>query len=377
LFGYQIMKPSICLNMIVKNEAPVILRCLNTIKPWIDTWLITDTGSTDGTQDIVREFMKDIPGELVEVPWVDFAYNRNVALDLARPMADYSLFIDADQQFIPLPNFKGIDVNKECYSIQVKEPSQYGSLSMAYFLLRNSSSIKWKGVLHEYLGFSEGLSGIDGHIFVGGSILSITDDGHRSADPQKYLKDAWILEEALKKEPDNLRYLFYLGQSYMNAGDNFSALKAFEKRSQLSGEDLGETFFSLYLVGILQERVGIDPDTCLESFLKAHYFSRSRPEPVYKIAQIYMNKKECQQVYDLLKPYVFVYHLDDHYCVQTDIRDYLLPILFSFSCYELKKYEECYNTIKKVASFPYLPSHLSEQIKIDLAYLKSQIPYLE
>ena len=54
----------ICLNMIVKNEAHVIRRGLDTVKPFIHHWVIVDTGSTDGTQEIIREHLKDIPGEL-------------------------------------------------------------------------------------------------------------------------------------------------------------------------------------------------------------------------------------------------------------------------------------------------------------------------
>jgi len=69
--------------MIVRNEAHVIRRCLDSVMPLIDTWVIVDTGSTDGTQKIVREHLAAIPGELLERPWVNFAHNRTEAVVLA------------------------------------------------------------------------------------------------------------------------------------------------------------------------------------------------------------------------------------------------------------------------------------------------------
>ena len=370
------MKPSICLNMIVRNEAPVIRRCLETIKPWIDTWLISDTGSDDGTQEIIQDCMKDIPGQLVEVPWVDFAYNRNKALDLAREMGDYSLFMDADQQFIPVDGFKGIYPHKDCYSVKVKEPSLFGSISTCYFLLNNQTPIKWEGVLHEYLSGPSGPIGINGAIFSGGHIFSITQDGNRSKDPKKYLKDAKVLEKVLEKEPNNPRYTYYLGQSYLNGNDYEAALNAFEKRSQMGGSDIGECFFATFMVGSLQEKLGYDQDTCLESYLRAHEHTPSRQEPIYKIGQIYLIQRKLAQAYDLLKPYAFVYNLEDQYCIQADIRDYLLPILFAHVCYDFKKYEECYYILNKVNNLTTLPHHLKTQLKQDLSYLREQIPYL-
>src|SRR6478735_9349942 len=90
------MPVTVCLNMIVKNEAPVIRRCLLSVRPIIDCWVIVDTGSTDGTQDLVRDTMAGLSGELYERPWVDFAHNRTEALQLARGRVDYTLIIDAD-----------------------------------------------------------------------------------------------------------------------------------------------------------------------------------------------------------------------------------------------------------------------------------------
>jgi glycosyltransferase involved in cell wall biosynthesis len=97
-------KSAICLNMIVKNEAHVIRRCLESVRPFIDTWVIVDTGSTDGTQDIIRDYFKDIPGELFERPWKNFGANRTEALALARQRGDYVFVIDADDELVIAPN---------------------------------------------------------------------------------------------------------------------------------------------------------------------------------------------------------------------------------------------------------------------------------
>src|ERR1700722_17972902 len=74
----------ICLNMIVKNESKVIQRCLDSVKPHIDYWVIVDTGSTDGTQEIIKKHMKGIPGKLYERPWKNFGESRSEAFDLAK-----------------------------------------------------------------------------------------------------------------------------------------------------------------------------------------------------------------------------------------------------------------------------------------------------
>ncbi|MBV9108132.1 MAG: glycosyl transferase family 2, partial [Gemmatimonadetes bacterium] len=62
--------------MIVRNEAHVIRRALESARPLVDAWVICDTGSTDGTPEVIAEVMAGIPGELHHVPWVDFGHNR-------------------------------------------------------------------------------------------------------------------------------------------------------------------------------------------------------------------------------------------------------------------------------------------------------------
>ena len=100
------VKPSVCLCMIVKNESKVIERCLASVRDLVDTWVISDTGSTDGTQQLIRSALDGIPGELHEEPWVNFGHNRTLNIRHARGKADYLLLLDADhviRQDGPLP----------------------------------------------------------------------------------------------------------------------------------------------------------------------------------------------------------------------------------------------------------------------------------
>lgn len=72
----------IVLCMIVKNEGRGIVQTLESIRDHIDAWAIVDTGSTDGTQELVRHAMAGKMGTLFEEEFVDFATTRNRALEL-------------------------------------------------------------------------------------------------------------------------------------------------------------------------------------------------------------------------------------------------------------------------------------------------------
>src|SRR5580692_5161489 len=109
------MSRSICLNMIVKNEASVTRRCLDSVRPFVSSWAIVDTGSTDGTQDVIRAHLRDLPGELFERPWRDFGTNRSEAIELARARADYLIIIDADEVLEAAPAFELPDLTLDAY----------------------------------------------------------------------------------------------------------------------------------------------------------------------------------------------------------------------------------------------------------------------
>ena len=86
--------------MIVKNESHIIHECLESIHHLVDYWVVSDTGSTDGTQDIITKFFKEkgIPGEIHQDEWKNFGHNRTLALRHCDGKADYAWMIDADDR---------------------------------------------------------------------------------------------------------------------------------------------------------------------------------------------------------------------------------------------------------------------------------------
>ena len=63
-----------CLTMIVRNEQRIITHCLESVAPYIDCWVIGDTGSSDGTLEIIETLFRDrgIPGELHYFSFANF-----------------------------------------------------------------------------------------------------------------------------------------------------------------------------------------------------------------------------------------------------------------------------------------------------------------
>ena len=85
--------PTLALCMIVKNAADTLRPCLESVVGVVDQIVIADTGSTDGTCDVAREF----GAVLLSAPWHDhFADARNAAL--ARATTDWVLVLDADEE---------------------------------------------------------------------------------------------------------------------------------------------------------------------------------------------------------------------------------------------------------------------------------------
>jgi glycosyltransferase involved in cell wall biosynthesis len=276
--------PTICLNMIIKDEAPVIRRCLESVKPFIDRWVIVDTGSTDDTREQVREIMADLPGELHERPWKNFGHNRNEALSLAASSGDYIFFIDADERLELPASYQRPPLGADGYHLNVK----YAGISYARCaLVASRLPWRWEGVVHEYLacGSPFKLETLEGPRVI------VAHDGARSRDPETYKKDAALLEEALRQNPDNTRDTFYLAQSYRDAGELEKSRDVYRRRAGMKGWE-EEGWFAQYQAVVMEERLGSPPEVVSFGYLSAYQRRPTRAEPLVRLARYHRLRSE-------------------------------------------------------------------------------------
>ena len=280
---------TICLNMIVKNEAHVIRRCLRSVRPFIHTWVIVDTGSTDGTQEIIREELADLPGEVIDRPWVDFGFNRSEAIALAGKRSDYLYFIDADEELSFPEGWRCPELTEEVYGIQYL----YGSITYRRPSLV-ASRLPWRfeGVLHEYLECGHNVTTVS----LEGPAVICHPEGARSLDPGKFHRDAGILAKALEAEPHNLRYRFYLAQSLRDAGDVEGALREYLCRAEAGGWE-EEVYISRLNAARLMMRLGRSPAEVGRAYLEAHLARPSRQEALVDLARFHRLRNEHPAAY--------------------------------------------------------------------------------
>ena len=352
---------TICLCMIVKNEHHVLRRCLESVRPHIDTWLIVDTGSTDGTQDLVRDFFRDLPGELIERPWKNFGHNRTESLALARGRADYILIMDADEYLIPESEFVIPGLTCDAYDVAL---DLNGITYYRNQLVRSALPWRYEGVLHEYITSDVPhtqcrLAGVKIHIVL---------EGARSSDPLKYRRDALVLEEALLAEPSNDRYMFYLAQSYRDAREPELAIQRYQRRIEMGGFP-EEVWYSRFEIAKMKELKGDAWPEVLDAYLQSYAARPHRAEPLYRIGIAYQQRKEFQLARMFFGQALQVnYPANDFLFVETDMYQYLLPLEYAVACYWLGLHSEAIKVTDRLLANDSLAQDRREHLLRNRAY---------
>ena len=282
-------KKTICLTMIVKNEAHIIADTLEHLWNYIqfDYWVISDTGSTDQTREIVKAFFqeKGVPGELQEEPWRDFGYNRTKAFEGAYKKADYAFVWDADDEISG--DFKmPADLTADSYKFVFGNAEGMRYSRGQLFNMKK----RWcyKGVLHEY---AECLEPAGPMVDVSGDYFFISGRrGDRSKDPNKYLNDALVLEKAaekalVEKDPLYNRYIFYCAQSYNSCNMKEKAIEFYKKALTLPLW-IQEKYVSCMEIYDKYEELG-KPEEGLYYLVESYKYDTTRLECFYRLIKHY------------------------------------------------------------------------------------------
>ncbi|HPX38336.1 MAG TPA: glycosyltransferase [Mycobacterium sp.] len=276
--------------MIVKNEAHIVHEVLEAVAPYIDCWVVVDTGSTDGTQDVIRSKMAGlgIPGELHERPWRDFGFNRSEALQLAQGKADYIWVMDADDTLEGTPDFQGLTA--DCYLMYVvRKVTSF----WRHQLFRDGVPWRYDGVLHEIAVCDEPHSeaNLEGDYRIVSRGL-----GARSLDPSTYRRDSEILLAEVQRNPDDARSVFYLAQSYEAAGDFANARIWRERHIQMDDWDQ-MIYQSMFKLAATMDKLGEPWAEVQDAYLRAWAYRPIRAEALNAIAVHYRRAEQYELGY--------------------------------------------------------------------------------
>ncbi len=295
-------QPLLCLVMIVKNEARGIVQTLRSVRDHIDRWCILDTGSTDGTQDLIREAFDwtpgKLPGDLYEGPFVDFATTRNEALSLAdrnatgaRPV--WRLMLSGD----------AVVEHAECLPGLVRAADAEGSVAarlcvrtggLTYFktkLTKAGAGCSFGGVTHEAMNVPDGLTTYDG-LDAQAQGLAVRYDEPASEDrTARWTLDTELLEGELRglspeERRTRTRTVFYLAQSYECLGNNARAAELYAERVTMGGY-ADEAFLAQLRIARCQWRMGGREQGVVQAYRAAHALDPERAEPTFELAQFY------------------------------------------------------------------------------------------
>jgi len=367
----------ICLNMIVKNEQAVIERLLNSVSPYIDSYLIIDTGSDDQTPYIIHEYMnkKSISGEVHFREWVNFGHNRQEALELAikNNKANWVLFIDADEELVCHNKNWHLELEPNLSYQLEKHHGEY-RYALTNLIWIKDINWSWQGVVHEYISSNNQVnqSKLRKDVWIkynhneGGRSIGITQT-------EKYLRDAKLLEAAVKLDPSNSRNIFYLAQSYRDAGELELAYKNYELRVDVGGWD-EETYIAQTEKANLCIHLQKPLATIIAEHLKAFTLRPARGEALYQLVKYLREKGEYAQGYiyakigkDLPIP------SKDILLVRPDIYEWRLLDEFSICAYWIGYYRESQEVTLKILTEVLYPLDEHERLLANLTWCNQKI----
>ena len=215
----------VCLAMIVRNESKSFPRLVQSLGDLVDEWCVIDTGSDDGTPELVQELLGHLPGRLERRPWEDFGHNRTelVQMCAALPGVTHLLLADADMTFSAAADFRSQLAAQTAPMLLVRVDSGDHDFRMPYLV---SNDVDWfyESPTHEYLASP---APVERASF---DSLVITHHADGGARADKLERDRRLLEARIVERPDDLRSVFYLARTLQTLGLDDEAIAMYARR---------------------------------------------------------------------------------------------------------------------------------------------------
>jgi glycosyltransferase involved in cell wall biosynthesis len=359
---------SLCLNMIVRQEAKVLPRCLQSVLPLITDYVLVDTGSTDDTIGVIRNALRTIPGKVFERPWVNFGSNRTEALHLAQKhsVSDFILLLDADMELKideKLPELR----SDTMYSLEQRS---------GRMMWRNTRIIPrqlkywYKEPTHEYLECIGGCK-MDHNI----KAVWIQDHGDGGCKSDKLIRDEKLLRSDLATYPDKARSLFYLGQTLKYLGKWDEAITLLKRRTQV-GQFYEEIYMAYIYIAECYKAKG-----CISEYetnlLEAYQYLPHRVESLAQLSQHYLDQRKYRLACMVLDTAIKI-KFPEQDVFLIDAQEYSFGIRFKsmLACNYIpeRKMDSARMCLELMAE-PKLPVHYRQAIRRDIEFYL-QVPQL-
>lgn len=307
--------PKLILNTIVKDESHCILTMLKSAIQISDAIVIADTGSTDGTQDIIRKFGEEnnIPTYVFERPFDDFEKSRNFGMEKARevvkelgwnPNDCWTWWCDADETIVVDSKFDKKQFVNDLYMINTYiGQMKYTRNTFA----RISKPFRFYGPIHEFIvcddkNITSGLA-TDIHVDV-----KMIGNSWQGDIPTKYKNHAFVLEKYIDANRQDPRWIFYTAQSYHDSAsipDNREeneerlrrSLKYYKERVNRTDGYPEEIYYSQFRIGTIMRNLEEPWNLTHQELLKAYNMDPMRGESIKIIIDYYLQVGEWNMAY--------------------------------------------------------------------------------
>jgi glycosyltransferase involved in cell wall biosynthesis len=392
--GLVAMRSTVCLNMIVKNEARTIGRCLQSVLPFIDTWVIVDTGSTDGTQTVIRETLKHLSGELHERPWKNFGHNRTEALRCAEGKSDFILLCDADMALqINDPAWRPSLDDDGYYVRQHHGERTFSNVRLINARLTGDQSWCYRCSTHEYIDSVR--PDLNCNI-VATDAIEFLDYGDGGSKSDKYTRDAALLEQELRQfeelergvaeanatlaERQHVRKLkcravFYLAQTYRDMDEPQKSLETYQRRASMGGWD-EEVWYARLEAAKLSERLGLSAEIVTHRYLQSYNDRPKRAEPLVELARFHRLRREYVLAHLFAQQAKAIPEPDDILFIDTTAYRWRGVDEYAVASYWVGQFQECAKACGQLLNSGVLPPSEVERVaeNLTLAREKLQAP---